>query len=226
MDISQGNNFERSITFKRIRASILGINNQNIPLWVTVYIIRPLEDSGRDPVQRIQDSCEDMGNELNSDWSTVTSTTINPNTPKFNFSDYKQLRNSWKIVKKAKIQLRPGQSFKFSHTVKNVRYNSEYLETHTQTYQKSLKAFTFLFKLEGPIAHLCPDTGGAVIDEYTTQAGQLDVRMQRSWDITYDGAGDFTAYGVYNGANTVDLGEIPITAIPDNAQLNTQALCP
>lgn len=216
---------EATFFFKDYSASMRIMNNQNIPMWVRMYVIAPTVDTDTEAIDRITESCSSMGKELTDNFVPLTGT-LASTTPMLNFSDYKQLKASWRIVKTMYVQLRPGMSAKIRHSVSNIRYKVDFLNTHTQKFQKALKTFRFLFKIEGPLAHGCTIASPAPTNKFTTQNGVVDVRRRIRATVCYDGEADFVRYGVHNGnEQTIPATDQYVTAIPDNAQLNTQSEC-
>lgn len=128
-------------------------------------------------------------------------------------TDSKQLTDLWKVQKKAKALLQPGDELVFVYSTDPFTYDPATADSHNELYQKGLKGFSIDALIQGVIGH---DTSA---DEQGLLACGVDYEVELTWKVEYDAGGASLDY-IYMGASGYDAftngGVISSKPVSDN----------
>jgi len=158
--------YSRGYEIKSTYSRLMVKNNYQIPVKVSVYVVKPKGDTGVDPVTAFESGLADQG--AQSDTSVLV-----------HLTDSVVFNELWKIEKKVSRTLLPGKDFEVNTSSKPFIYNPATYDTHQLIYQPQWKSSVFVIRLEGVLAH---DSAGAV----STTEGSIDYKRQNKVVVSYD----------------------------------------
>lgn len=162
--------YSRSLLFKSIYSHIELFNNYRVPIQVRLYCVRPKTDTDINPSFAITDG---IAKQMTSAQSL--SSQLFP-------SDVTLFKDLWAIIKSKSVTIQPGRKLSMSHTVKDVSYDSATTDDQSDPYQRLIKNFTWLVRLEGVVGH---DPSNPL--NVGSLPCALDVRTDTIFTISYDG---------------------------------------
>lgn len=161
--------YSRQVHFTSIYSGGTIVNNFQVPCEVKLYLCKVKGDTSITPTTYYSNGVTDQvisGSASNID---LYPTEIDVLKEQYNVKCYK-----------SKL-LQPGQSFKFSHSIKNIDYDPSLFDSHSLTYQTKYKNFVWMIRVNGVIGH---DT--AVAGEVGNLQAGIDIEQLIIHKITYD----------------------------------------
>lgn len=159
--------YSRDYLFKSIYSNAQAVNNYQIPVKVTLYVVTPKQDTSIAPITAFTNGLTDVGN------PTVASQLVH-------LTDSEEFNDLWKIQKSISKILQPGQSCNITHSAKNIMYSPATFDSHNLAYQRRFGVYLILARAEGVLAH---DT---VEDEQGFSPAGLDLSCDTKWTVEYD----------------------------------------
>lgn len=162
--------YQKEFLFKTVYAKYLLRNNYQTDAEVTVYLIKPKQDTSINASLSWSNAiADDAGNS-----SAVTDYGIYPN-------EFDTFRDNWTAKRVLTKSLAPGQSCEVSHTENDIFYDPAFTDSHSLAYQKGFKMFGFLTIVKGVLSH---DT--TVSTEQGTAEAGVDTLLQSNYVVHYD----------------------------------------
>lgn len=197
--------FARVIHFKSITGSLNVRNNYQTACRVRVYLCTPKADTSIDPTSYYSAGVADQV--ISGD---VTS-------PMLYLTDIDMVNKAWNIKCLKNKILHAGSEVTVSHTVKDIDYDPSLVDTHSLTWQKKYKNFTFCIRVEGLLAH---DT--AVSGQQGLMASQVDLQYTNVFKMIYDAGTNLNDISYTDGRDTTFTNGAVISQQPvvDNQALS------
>ncbi|WP_445915312.1 hypothetical protein [Flavobacterium sp.] len=133
--------FQRKVLFKSVSSGLNIRNNRVTPCEVRVYVYKIKADTSNSPSTLFQTGLADQMD------------AAQPKHPMLYPSDIEQVKALWTQVKCIKKILNTGQEMNVSHTVKDIQYDTSLTDTHALAFQRAIKSFCFVIRLEGRPCH-------------------------------------------------------------------------
>ncbi len=133
--------FQRKVLFKSVSSSLNIRNNRVTPCEVRVYVYAIKADTSNSPTTLFQTGLDDQMD------------ASQPKHPMLYPSDVEQVKALWTQLKCYKKILNTGSEMNVSHSVKDIQYDTSLSDTHALQYQKGIKSFCFVVRVEGRPAH-------------------------------------------------------------------------
>lgn len=191
----------KKVHFARAYYSLDMRNNYQVPCKVTVYTCIPKVDTGNLPSVCL------------SNWATDNLLNGAVTDPSVYLTDSAEFNDTWTIHKTTKKTLQPGQEMFVSYSAKPFDYDSAFIDSHSDSYQKAFGSMAFYIRVEGPLGH---DT--AVTTEQSTLISGIDYVTNRSYKVIYD-AGVKCKF-VYSSNNLdtsfTNAGVVSLKPVADN----------
>jgi hypothetical protein len=178
-------------------------NLGNLGVRAIIYLCGPRIDHGKTILSALTDGWADCT-------GSVTNTGIQA-TPEINpmFNTY------WRVIKKKRKFFRPRSYCSVAHEIRNVVYDASFVQTHTDTFCKSLGCLSVVVKLLGVPAH-----DAAVTTQYGYAAGGLDWEYFGRYTLKYEaGGGDI--YWITAAEGNDSFTGAPTTSVNNTDQLGT-----
>lgn len=161
--------YSREVHVKNVYAKLYLRNNYQSPCRMKVYLVMPKADTNIVPLT----------------WYTngITDQVIsggNATTPGLFLSDIDQFTGQWKMKCLKDVILDSGSELIVTHSTGPFDFDPSVYDSHALDYQTKWKAFSFIVRLEGVVAH---DSSAA---EYGTLVGSADTLMSVITDFVYD----------------------------------------
>lgn len=156
--------FQRKVRIKSVASSLNIRNNRITPVQVRVYLMKLKGDTGLSPTTLYTNGLTDQMD------------TPQPRHPMLYLSDVEMVKDLWTQVKCYKKYLNAGQEFNVSHSVKDIMYDTSLTDTHPQFYQKGIKSFVFVVRIEGV---------PAFENQIPVNVGTADTRVNVIMDTVY-----------------------------------------
>lgn len=115
-------------------------NNYQVPCKLKVYLCKPKIDTSSTPADFVTSGLSDSTN------TTIASTNVYA-------TDSPHLHEAYSIVKTKTYILEGGQQVECTHHEGAYTYSPDFVDSHSQFYQKAYKAFVWLLVLQGTLAH-------------------------------------------------------------------------
>lgn len=161
--------YSREIHFSSVYSGGTVVNNFQVPCEVKLYLCKVKSDTSITPTTYFSNGITDQ---------VISGTASNIDLYP---TEIDVLRAQY-VVKCYKTKtLQPGQSFKFSHSVKNIDYDPSLFDSHSLTYQSKYKNFVWMIRVNGVIGH---DT--AVASQVGNLQAGIDIEQVSVYKITYD----------------------------------------
>lgn len=188
--------FQKQILIKN--SSVITFrNNYSVPVKLELWICRPKADTDQAPVNAITNGFADIGG------LAITDPLSKP-------LDSFILRDLWTLKKKKKVILQPGQSCTSYHSEKPFSFDTSLVDTHNLSYIKQFKANSWLYRVEGVLAH------DSVADQQGHQKAGVDLTLDKTFVIKYDAGIDLNFVITSNSSD--GFSNVPNTTVLDNTQ--------
>lgn len=167
--------FQRKVRIKSVASSLNIRNNRITPCQVRVYVMKIKGDTGNSPTTLFTTGLTDQQD------------TPQPKHPMLYLSDIEQVKDLWTQVKCYKKYLNAGQEFNVSHAVKDIVYDTSLTDTHPQFYQKAIKSFVFVVRIEG-----VPAFENTLPANVGTADTRVNIIMDTVYKLEYDSGSNGT----------------------------------
>ncbi len=181
-DASTGT-YSRDIYVKSITSKLTIRNNYQIPCRIKVYCVRPKSDTNVTGLTQFTNGMTDQGNPSAA-------------SPLIHLTDSDQFNEQYSIVKSIGKVLAAGQICSLSHYVKPFYYDPSNYDSHTLAYQTKFKAFQFIVRLEGVLAH---DTAA---DEQGFSNSGIDILVDTKWVFQYDAGVNLNDFSIADSSDS------------------------
>lgn len=190
--------YQKDFTFAVQYAKGVIRNNYQSPCRVTLYFLMVKDDTSINPPTAFSNGLVDTGG-------------VSETSPLAFVSDSIQFKDLWKIAKSTKVELQPGEEYKFSFKTRSFEYDPSLTDSHPDAYQTRNKAYAICARVEGVIGH---DTSA---DEQGILQSGIDWVLDRTWVVEYS-AGVNINYIVINDTSDAftNGGVVSQKPIPDN----------
>ncbi len=196
-DVNYNNGtFQKQILIKN-SSKIHFKNNYSVPVKLELWICRPKADTSQSPASAITAGFADIG-------------AIAINDPLSRPLDSYILRDLWTLKRKKNVILQPGQSCMASHSEKPFSFDTSLVDTHNLDYIKQFKANSWLYRVEGVLAH------DSIEDQQGLQRAGVDLYLDKTFVVKYDAGIDLNFIITSNG--TDGFTNVPNTTVLDNTQ--------
>jgi len=159
--------YHRAFHFKSVYQCVTVYNNYQVPAKVTIYCVRPKEDTSITSTTAFTNGLADVGN------PSATS-------PMIHLTDSPQFMDIWKIVSTKKALLQPSGSLTASLSNKDIYYSPATTDSETASYQARYGCFAIIVRVEGILGH---DTSA---DEQGQLAAGIDWQVHTKYVVHYD----------------------------------------
>lgn len=164
--------FAQTIRFKSQFCRVTFRNNYQTPCHLKVYASSPKDDTNIT-----------FGTAWTNGLADNASGALTSTDPGVYISDSKQLSELWKVQKKAKALLQPGDELVFVYSTDGFDFDPSYADSHNVTYQRAYKSYSIDAFVQGVIGH---DTA---LDQQGLLAAGVDYEVERVWKVEYDAGG-------------------------------------
>lgn len=172
-----------------IYGKLLVRNNYQVPAKVTVYTLAPKEDTSITPVTAYANGLVDVGNpDYASQMLYLTS------SPQFN--------ELWRIVASKKMILQAGQEVEVIHSTGKFSYDPATFDSQTSEFQRKNKAFTFVVRVDGPLAH------DSSADQQGFCAAGIDASWTFKYTVSYEAGVDLIYYVLSDASDSFTNGAL------------------
>lgn len=145
-------------------------NNFMVPVKVKVYLCTVKTDTSTGVKTAYEDAITDQ----------VINASVDSTDQLIYLSDIERIKETWNIDCVADKHLHNGEEFDVSHSTGSFQYDPSHGDSESETYQKALKSFEWIVRVEGTLAH---DT---VANERTIQDAGVDVMYYTKVDVLYN----------------------------------------
>lgn len=136
--------YAKAITVQSIYTRCQIRSNYLVPAWVTVYFVRPQNDTSLSPNAAYANGLPDQSAD------TVPADTT---SPLMFVTDVDFFKNEYEIVQSWKRKLEPGQTMAAWGSIPKFQYRPSDFDTDNTTYQRRFGSHAFFFRVEGEIGH-------------------------------------------------------------------------
>lgn len=183
--------YQRNILIENTSIKIKYRNNYQVPCTLVVYACQLRQDTSLNP-----ETCWSNGV---IDGSNLTSTTSLNQFP----TDYNLVTDLWRLTRKTKIKLEPGQEHTVTVSTKSYEYDAAVTDSHTLNYQKRNKSMAVLSIVKGNIAH---DT--SVPTQQGLTAAGVDMEIKKVYKVKYSAGINISYSYVSNTYDTFTNGAV------------------
>lgn len=162
--------FSKSFHFTSIHNKFTVRNNFISPVNVRIYYVAPKSDTSILPSTAFTNGLADVGSP-----SATSPLTYLTDSPVFN--------KLWKIVKSQKATLQGGQTRTMSHTIKDIKYDPAYNDSHTSSYKPIDGALRIIVRVTGAVGHTATTVGHLACGVDITSDTVYTVKYQAGADL-------------------------------------------
>lgn len=173
----------KNLTIDSFYSSVTVKNNCGPTCIVTVYIVEPRTGETATPVSALTDAVVDIR----------LDNTMNLNNRLVFPSDCPSFGSKWKTIATKKFTLLPGRQRKVTHAVKDIVWKDE---IGYADYDKRLKSFVYLVRLEGAVGHVSGPVRVGALD------CTVDLMYEQVARVKYDGGINATRLSVQDTSTT------------------------
>lgn len=163
--------YSRDVCIKSTYAKCLARNNYQTSAEVEILVCQAKQDSNDSPLTAWSNGIAD---------NPGTSVTQHVQMNQYP-TDYDTFNKFFKIVKRVKRVLAPGQELSCTHSLKNTDYDPAVADLNANAYQPAYKSFGFMVIIKGVLSHDRITT----TEQGKTDCG-VDIVMNRTYVTRYD----------------------------------------
>lgn len=163
----------KAVEIAAIEMSVLGRNNYNVPIKVSLHLCIPKVDTSETPLSAFTAGMAD-----------VSTNTLDASAVQVKLWFSPQFRDLWSVKRTITRVVKPGEEIYMKHISPGFKYDPAFFDTHNLEYQKLLGGSAILMELEGRLAH--DSTSGGV----STCPAKIDVISERNLTVKYEGGAD------------------------------------